>query len=109
LERRGETEAVARARRLQTLLPAKPAGTLALLRGRPDADVVIVGHTGLEGVANLKGLRKRLPLQRPVTVRWWVHRRAELPGTEEALERWLADRWEELDQWVTGDLPADAT
>ncbi|MEM7272590.1 MAG: 1-acyl-sn-glycerol-3-phosphate acyltransferase [Actinomycetota bacterium] len=100
LERNEEFEALARAKALETLLPPKPAGTLAMLRGQPEADVVVVGHVGLEGVAELKGLRQRLPLTHPVIVRWWVHRRAELPTTEAELIDWLGDRWEELDRWV---------
>lgn len=100
LKRHGDATAVAEAEALQVLLPPKPAGTLALLRGRPDADVVIVGHVGLGGVAQLRGLRRRLPLRDPVIVRWWVHPRAELPSTEDDLVRWLNDRWRELDRWV---------
>lgn len=100
LERAGEIKALQRAKRMATLLPPKPAGALAMLRGRPDADVVIVGHVGLEGVAELKGLRQRLPLSHPVVIRWWVHRRADLPTTEEELADWLGQRWLELDRWV---------
>ncbi|MGI9595924.1 MAG: lysophospholipid acyltransferase family protein, partial [Acidimicrobiales bacterium] len=90
-----------KAEALQALLPPKPAGTLALLRGRPEDDVVILGHVGLGGVAQLRGLRRRLPLPRPVVVRWWTHPRHELPSTDDGLSDWFADRWQELDRWVT--------
>jgi hypothetical protein len=95
---------VARAEQLRALLPPKPAGTLALLGGRPEADVVVVGHVGLEGVAQLRGLRRRLPLTEPVVVRWWTHRRHELPADEAGLAAWLHHRWEELDHWVPSRL-----
>lgn len=100
LQRLGDPEILARAEKLEALLPPKPAGTLALLRGQPEADVVVVGHVGLEGVAELRGLRRRLPLCEPVVVRWWTHTRAELPSTDAALTEWLAQRWQELDRWV---------
>lgn len=100
LRRLGDAAVVDRAEALQALLPPKPAGTLALLRGRPEADIVVVGHVGLGGVAQLRGLRHRLPLSQPVVVRWWSHRRRELPATEEAQADWLAERWRELDRWV---------
>ncbi len=100
LRRRADLEVVARAEALQALLPPKPAGTLALLRGRPEADVVVVGHVGLEGVAELRGLRQRLPLDEPVRIRWWTHRREHLPIDDEALVEWLGERWLELDRWV---------
>lgn len=101
LHRQGETEAATRAEQLETLLPPKPTGALALLQGRPEADVVVVGHVGLEGVAQLRGLRRRLPLNEPVRIRWWTHRRHELPDDHHGLTAWLAHRWEELDRWVT--------
>ncbi len=101
LRRIGDAAVVARAEALDALLPPKPAGTLALLRGQPQADVVIFGHVGLGGVAELRGLRRRLPLSKPVIVRWWTHPRRDLPTTEEGLTEWLAERWQELDRWVT--------
>lgn len=107
LRRIGDVDVVARAEALKHLLPPKPAGTLAMLRGRPDAEVVVVGHVGLEGVAELKGLRRRLPLSDPVLIRWWVHRRHDLPSTEDALTDWLGERWLELDRWVAGNRPSE--
>ena len=101
LHRQGHIGAAGRAERLETLLPPKPAGTLALLKGCPDADVVVVGHVGLEGVAALKDVRRRLPLSQPVRIRWWTHRRHELPADPHGLAGWLTHRWEELDRWVT--------
>ena len=89
---------------LKHLLPPKPAGILTMLAHRPDADVVILGHAGLEGVANLRGLRRLLPLDRPVMVRWWIHRRQDLPTEEAALGEWLRERWVELDHWVSDVL-----
>ncbi len=100
LRRRGADEAAARAERLEQLLPPRPAGTLAILRSQPEADVVVLGHVGLEGVAQFRGLRRRLPLAEPVVVRRWVHRRSELPTAEDDLVEWLHARWQELDRWV---------
>ncbi len=100
LARRGSTELVELADELRHLLPPKPAGTLALLAGQPAFDVVVLGHVGLEGVSELRGLRRRLPLAEPVTVRWWHHRRADLPVGEAELIAWLNDRWRTLDRWI---------
>lgn len=100
LRRREEHAAARLAERLAHLLPPKPAGTLAMLRGQPTADVVVLGHAGLEGVAELRGLRRRLPLREPIRVQTWLHRRDDLPNGEDELVAWLHDRWEELDRWV---------
>lgn len=100
LRRREEHAAALLAERLAHLLPPKPAGTLAMLRGQPTADVVFLGHAGLEGVAELRGLRRRLPLREPIRVQTWLHRRVDIPNEDDELIAWLHDRWEELDRWV---------
>ncbi len=100
LERRGDTPLAAYARSLQHLLPPKPAGTLALLAEQPHLDVVVLGHVGLEGVAHLTGLRRRLPLERPVVVDWWRFPRSDIPVDESSRIAWLNDRWRTLDAWV---------
>ena len=99
-----EQEVVEYAAKLDQLLPPKPAGTLKLVSRQPHADVVVLGHVGLEGVAELKGLRRRFPLTQPVVLRWWTYRRAELPTGDEKLEVWLRNRWVELDDWVAETL-----
>ncbi len=99
LDRRSP-ELAAYARELDHLLPPKPAGTLALLANQPEADIVVFGHVGLEGVAQLRGLRRRLPLTEPVVIRWWHHPRGDVPiGTAEQVA-WLNDVWRSLDRWV---------
>lgn len=95
-----ESEVVAYAEKLDHLLPPKPGGSLALLAHRPDADVVILGHVGLEDMADLNGFRRRLPLQHQIAVEYRVHRRSELPANPDDHEDWLRGRWIELDQWI---------
>ncbi len=99
-----EAEVVEYANRLKALLPPKPAGTMALLANRPDADVVLLGHVGLEGVAEVRGLRRRLPLSHPVAIRWWTYQRSQIPDDLDKLEAWLQQRWLELDRWVADTL-----
>lgn len=104
LKRKGETVALALAEELSTLLPPKPAGTLALLRHQPDATVLIVGHVGLEGVTEFSGLRTHLPSRQPIKVRWWEHAVSDLPIDDEGRVAWLQDQWKRLDGWVAEQL-----
>lgn len=101
LERRGASELVALADELRTLLPPRPAGTLALLEHTDDAPVIIFGHVGMEGVAEFRGLRANLPATHPIVVRWWVHDRKGVPSSPEEQTTWLHDQWRRLDQWAT--------
>ena len=100
LEKKGETEVASYARTLNHLLPPKPAGTLSLLETRPDLDVVVFGHFGLEGVAELAGLRRRLPLRDPIRIEWWHHPRDEVPTDPDKQVDWLNETWRTLDHWV---------
>jgi 1-acyl-sn-glycerol-3-phosphate acyltransferase len=88
------------ASRLQHVLPPRPGGTLALLAGAPDADVVICAHAGLGGMGKLADLTSGALVGRTVRVRMQRFARAEIPVEREAATRWLFDRWAELDAWV---------
>ncbi len=100
LRRRGDDATADLNDELHFLLPPKPGGTLALLEHQPEAAIMILAHTGLEGVAELRGLRRGLPLRSPVVVRWWEVDRSTLPADPADRVDWLNDRWRELDDWV---------
>lgn len=95
-----DPERAARAERLRTVMPPRPGGTLALLAGRPDADVVVVSHTGLEGLAGPKDALRLLPLRRPMRMSLRRVPRAEVPTTSAAQHDWLVDQWDEVDRWI---------
>lgn len=92
---------------LRHLLPPRPGGVLALLDGAPDADVVLLGHVGLDAVASFRELARTVPLDRPVTV--WCRRlaRADIPEGDEARTVWLDERWLELDAEIEDRLAGD--
>lgn len=88
------------ARALQRLLPPRPAGTLALLRAAPTADVVVVGHRGFEPLASIVGLWRALPLADPVQLRVVHHPRASVPLDEISQVAWLDEQWLAMDRWL---------
>jgi 1-acyl-sn-glycerol-3-phosphate acyltransferase len=87
-------------RSLEHLLPPRPAGTLALMEGAPDADLVFVAHEGMEAFGELAAIRANLPLIEPVRVRLWRIARADVPTDEDAFITWLLDRWIDMDRWI---------
>lgn len=99
LDRNGPVEAAELGQKLERLLPPKPAGIDALLDAAPDADVVFVGHVGLEGVAEARGLLRTIPLREPIIVDGWTVERGEIPDGADRLA-WLHEQWRRLDRWV---------
>lgn len=103
--RRDDPAAAERAARLRHLLPPRPGGVLALLGGAPaGTDVIILGHAGFEGFSTVGELWRNVPMRRPVAVRTWRVRAAEVPSDRKARVEWLTARWEELDGWIDDEL-----
>ena len=58
----------------------RPGGTLALMRGAPDADLVFVAHAGLESLDHLADAVDRIPLGRPINIEITRIARTEVPA-----------------------------
>ncbi len=109
LEKRDPEHADA-ARHMRHLLPPRPAGTLALLDGAPDADIIILGHVGFEPFGTIGKIFGGIGAEHPVRVAAWRHPRSTVPTDEAGRIDWLFDRWLELDEWIDeqhqlGDQP----
>ncbi len=102
-----DPERAARLEGLRYLLPPRPAGTMALLRGAPHADVVLAWHTGFDGFDSFGGMIRRLA-EPPPPVRFVAHRvpRADVPSGE-GFRTWLDERWLEMDAEVAEAVNAD--
>jgi hypothetical protein len=100
LRRRGRHRAAAVAQHMGNVLPPRPSGVLAALRGNPSIPVVFVGHTGLGLAAYPVQIYRELPLRRTLRFRMWPVARDEIPATEDGRIAWLNRRWQELDDWI---------
>ncbi|HKY13391.1 MAG TPA: 1-acyl-sn-glycerol-3-phosphate acyltransferase, partial [Microthrixaceae bacterium] len=98
--RESNPELGALADKLTQTMPPRAGGSLASLGGAPEADVVILAHTGLEGLAGLKDLIRSVPFRRPVEVECWRIPRAEIPTGDPEMLEWLFETWAEVDAWV---------
>jgi hypothetical protein len=83
------------------VLPPRAAGTTACLAARPDADVVVVAHSGLDTLINPGQIWRAIPLDgRSMRVTWWLYRACEVPREADRAEQWLEQRWSEVHDWV---------
>jgi len=99
LEEIGRPRLAVRAEDLEHLLPPKPAGTLGAIAAAPEADVVFVGHVGLEGLSSVRDLWRGIPMDADIHVTYWVTPAEQVPPPEDR-EQWLYDRWEAIDEWI---------
>ncbi|HEX6131733.1 MAG TPA: 1-acyl-sn-glycerol-3-phosphate acyltransferase [Actinomycetota bacterium] len=100
LVREGHHEHAREAEMITNLIAPRPGGVLAAMRGAPDADVVFVAHTGLEPLASLGELWRRVPLRRALVGRYWRVPPNEIPPDESARVDWLFGWWERIDTWI---------
>jgi 1-acyl-sn-glycerol-3-phosphate acyltransferase len=107
LRRLGLERMAQRAEQMQNVLAPRPGGFLAALDAAPEADVVLVAHTGLDHLLTVTDIWRELPMDKQLIMRWWRVPRSEIPdGREERID-WLFSRWEEIDRWVDEHRPVD--
>lgn len=113
LRGRGRHDMAERAEQLTHVLAPKPGGVLAALDAAPEADVLLVAHTGLDHVQGLRDLWRELPMDKRLLMGWWRVPRSEIPDGREERIAWLFDRWAQIDAWIEEhkptDLPRDAS
>lgn len=107
LRRLGMARMAERAESMIHVLAPRPGGLLAALDAAPDADVVLVAHTGLDHLLTVGDVWRELPMDKRIVMRWWQVPRAEIPqGREERID-WLFGWWERIDAWVQQNRPED--
>jgi 1-acyl-sn-glycerol-3-phosphate acyltransferase len=102
LRRRRRERAVAAAQQMANVLPPRPSGVQAALRGNPAARVLFVAHTGLGLAAYPREIYRELPVGRTLRFRVWPVDAAEIPRSEDDQVAWLNRWWQTIDDWVRG-------
>jgi 1-acyl-sn-glycerol-3-phosphate acyltransferase len=107
LRRLGLERMAARAEAMHNVLAPRPGGVLAALDAAPEADVLLVAHTGLDHVTTVLDAWHSLPMDKHLLMGWWRVPRSEIPGGREERIDWLYDRWQRIDDWVDEHRPRD--
>jgi len=109
LRRLGLERMARRAERMTHVLAPRPGGLLAALDAAPQADVVLVAHTGLDHMLTVGDVWRELPMDKVITMRWWQVPRDEIPSEREAQIEWLFGWWERIDDWIAEHRPQQNT
>ena len=100
-QRQGNQTRLEEATALGHLLPMRQGGVQALLEAAPEADVLILSHTGLEGAAHLGDVWRGRLVRGKVRARVERFARDGIPQRREDREAWLSARWREVDRWIS--------
>jgi 1-acyl-sn-glycerol-3-phosphate acyltransferase len=83
------------------VLPPQPGGVLACLAARPELEVLIAAHTGLEDLVSPALIWAALPVRaHPMIMRWWHFPAASRPASPERMQSWLELQWTIVDSWI---------
>ena len=105
LHRLGLERMARRAEEMTNVLAPRPGGLLAALDAAPDADVVLVAHTGLDHLRTVADVWRELPMDKQIIMRWWQVPRDEIPDGPGGADR-LALRVVGADRRLGGGAPA---
>jgi 1-acyl-sn-glycerol-3-phosphate acyltransferase len=109
LRRLGMERMAERAEQMIHVLAPRPGGFIAALDAAPDADVVLVAHTGLDHMVTVADVWRELPMDKRIVMRWWQVPRAEIPAGREERIDWLFEWWERIDTWIDANRPVELT
>lgn len=100
LWRTGRRREAAQAEHMSHVLPPRPTGALAALRGNPGADVIFGAHSGLGLAAFPREIWHQTPLGKTFNTHMWLSPATERPTEPEAQVAWIYDWWKRVDEWI---------
>jgi len=104
LRRHGQLERAEEAEEQEHVLPPRPGGVIATLSARPDLDVVVLAHAGLDLLVSPRDIWRAIPVEnQPMAVHWWVSPAEAVPRDEDEILGWVDDVWADVDAWVEGE------
>jgi len=107
LWRTGRQQEAAKADRMSHVLPPRPSGALAALRGNPGADVIFAAHSGLGLAAFPREIWRETRLGKTFNTHMWLAPAADRPTDPDAQVAWIYDWWKRLDEWID-EQPAES-
>lgn len=84
----------------QAVLPPRLSGTLALMQGAPEKDLLFCAHTGFEASASFTALFNGGWLDTTVQLSFWRVPAAEIPPGDDQRKAMLLAQWRKMDRLV---------
>jgi 1-acyl-sn-glycerol-3-phosphate acyltransferase len=103
----GDTARLARAEKLEHVLPPRSRGPLAVLDAARGADVIFLAHRGFDGAAGLVDVLRGTLIGRAIELKTWRVPRADVPAEREACLAWLDAEWARVDAWIASRIAVE--
>lgn len=100
LRERGQLERAERAERTPWVLEARSRGVASIREHAPEADVMVIAHTGLEMLAGPWAVMKAVPFRNRLLIRAQTHPSETVPTDPEQVSEWLQEQWRGVNDWV---------
>jgi 1-acyl-sn-glycerol-3-phosphate acyltransferase len=107
LRRLGLERMARRAEAMTNVVAPRPGGVIAALDAAPEADVLLVAHTGLDHMLTVGDVWRELPMDKRIIMRFWQVPHEEIPTSRDERIDWLFGWWERIDTWVEENRPEE--
>jgi 1-acyl-sn-glycerol-3-phosphate acyltransferase len=104
----GDAARLARAEKLEHVLPPRSRGPLAVLDAARGADVIFLAHRGFDGAVGVADLLRGALVGRAIELKTWRVRRADVPAEREACLAWLDAEWARVDAWIASRIARES-
>ena len=82
------------------VLEARSGGISAIRANAPDADVMVVAHTGLDTITGPGAVIRAVPFRNRLLFRGITHRSEDVPTEPAEVAEWLDAEWTAVNDWV---------
>lgn len=104
LRARGEADRLAAAVARPWVLEARSRGVASIRQHAPDADVMVIAHTGLDMISGPAAVIRNVPFRNRLLIRGRTYRSEDVPTETGEVAEWLDARWGEVNHWVDGRI-----
>ena len=92
----GRHELAERAEAMTNVMAPHSGGLLTAVAAAPDAEIIMLAHTGLDRLETVGDIWRELPVDKRIVLKSWT----ASPAPTDGADAWLFGWWERLDRWV---------
>lgn len=100
LRERGEPDRLATAVARPWVLEARSRGVASIRQHAPEADVMVIAHTGLDMISGPAAVIRAVPFRNRLLLRGRTYHSEDVPTDGDEVATWLEARWGEVNHWV---------